>query len=161
MNNQIFYFFYNFANRSTDIDKLVVFFAKTFPYIVALLALIFLFKRRARLKVFVQVILSSGLAWLVAKALKTLIHADRPFLRLPDIHSLFSETGFAFPSGHATFFAALGASLFFYRKKAGVVFLFFALLIGVARIVAGVHFPIDILGGFALGVLIAYLLRSL
>ena len=33
--------------------------------------------------------------------------------------------------------------------------MFFALIIGIARIMAGVHFPIDILGGFVLGSLIA------
>jgi membrane-associated phospholipid phosphatase len=34
------------------------------------------------------------------------------------------------------------------------------LLIGVARIIAGVHFPIDILGGFCLGFLVAYLFNK-
>ena len=32
----------------------------------------------------------------------------------------------------------------------------FALVIGVARIMLGVHFPGDILGGFVLGALVAY-----
>jgi len=37
--------------------------------------------------------------------------------------------------------------------------MFFALLIGIARIIAGVHFPVDILGGFILGILTAYLVK--
>jgi len=37
--------------------------------------------------------------------------------------------------------------------------MFFAFLIGIARIIAGVHFPIDILGGFILGAGIAYLIK--
>ena len=76
---------------------------------------------------------------------------------LENIRPLFPETGFAFPSGHATFFAALAISIFFLNKKVGYIFIFFALLIGLARIMAGVHFPIDILGGFILGSLVAYL----
>ena len=39
--------------------------------------------------------------------------------------------------------------------------MFFALLIGLARIMAGVHFPIDILGGFIIGSLIAFLVKYL
>jgi membrane-associated phospholipid phosphatase len=39
--------------------------------------------------------------------------------------------------------------------------MFFALLIGVARVIAGVHFPIDILGGFCIGFLVAYLFEKL
>jgi undecaprenyl-diphosphatase len=50
-------------------------------------------------------------------------------------------------------------AIFLTHKKAGYWFMFFALLIGLARIIVGVHFPIDILGGFILGALIAYLVR--
>jgi undecaprenyl-diphosphatase len=72
---------------------------------------------------------------------------------------LLNKTDFSFPSGHATFFMALGFGIFFSHKKAGYVFIFFALLIGIARIIAGVHFPVDILSGFILGAIIAYLVR--
>ena len=39
--------------------------------------------------------------------------------------------------------------------------MFFALLIGLARIIAGVHFPIDILGGFVLGGIVSFLVAFL
>ncbi len=39
--------------------------------------------------------------------------------------------------------------------------MFFALLIGIARVMAGVHFSIDILGGFILGALIALIVQYL
>ena len=38
-------------------------------------------------------------------------------------------------------------------------FIFFAILIGLARIAAGVHFPIDILGGYVLGILVACVVK--
>ena len=92
--------------------------------------------------------------------LKHFIHAPRPFVALSNIHSLFSETGYAFPSGHATFFGALAVAIFFLDKKVGLRFMTFALLIGLARIIAGVHFPVDILGGFALGALVAFFVKN-
>ncbi|OGI90483.1 hypothetical protein A2911_02775 [Candidatus Nomurabacteria bacterium RIFCSPLOWO2_01_FULL_40_15] len=173
MNNQLFYFFYNFAHQSVFLDKFFVFFASIFPYIVVMLAGLFIlfhheiFKAENPIQIILQkkkeilmVFASGGLAWVIAKVLKILIHTERPFVLLKDVQSLVVDNSFAFPSGHATFFSALAVSIFFYHKKTGYWFMFFALLIGVARIVVGVHFPIDILGGFALGALIAYLLRS-
>lgn len=160
MNETIFYYFYNLAHQSNFFDKIVIFFAVHFPFIVILSALIFLAYRRVPYKKIILVFFSSGLAWLVAKILKILIHTDRPFVEFSNVHALFSETSFAFPSGHAVFFMALAVSLFFYHKKVGYVFMFFALLVGIVRIIAGVHFPIDILGGFILGALVAYSLRN-
>ena len=54
---------------------------------------------------------------------------------------------------------ALAFAIYFLHKQAGYWFMFFALIIGVARIMAGVHFPLDILGGFVLGALVAYLVK--
>ena len=174
LNNQIFFIFYNLAHQSILIDKLIVFFAKTFPYVVIVLAGIFLLfhhdvlPSQNPLKIFAKkwkeiilVFFSGILAWCLAQVLKLLIHTKRPFLALPNVHNIMAESGYSFPSGHATFFMALAFALFFSHKKAGYWFMFFALLIGLARITAGVHFPIDILGGFILGAGTAYLVRFL
>ncbi len=173
MNIEIFYFFYNFAHQSAFVDTVIIFFAAYFQYFVILGALVFLLihhevlpsknpiqEFKKKWKEITLVFFTGGFAWVVAKALKFIIHTDRPFLALPDVQALFSETGYAFPSGHATFFMALAVALFFNHKKLGYVYVFFALLISIARIAGGVHFPLDILGGFALGALVAYLLKN-
>ncbi|MFA6077272.1 MAG: phosphatase PAP2 family protein [Candidatus Paceibacterota bacterium] len=170
MNETIFYFFYNLAHQSVWLDKFIIFTAVYFPFAVVFLAGIFIimhhevFRSREPFKVFMQkkkeileVFLSAFSAYFLAVILKLLIHTPRPFLALTNVKALFPETGFAFPSGHAAFFAALSISIFFSHKKAGYLFMFFAFLIGLARIMAGVHFPIDILGGFILGALVSYL----
>jgi undecaprenyl-diphosphatase len=173
VNNSIFFFFYNLAHQSIFFDGVVVFLAVYFPYIVILLAGIFLlfhhevFSAENPFKAFIQkwkeimlVFFSGIFAWVLAYGLKFLFHTGRPFDVLPKVISLFPETGYAFPSGHATFFMALAIALFFSHKKAGYWFIFFAVIIGIARIIAGVHFPIDILGGFALGFFIAFFLKN-
>jgi len=174
MNNIIFYFFYNLAHQNAFLDWLVVFFAVIFPYAVVILAGLFLLFHHEILqaenpfRVFLEkkkeillVFLSGFSAYLVSVVLKILFHTLRPFLILPDVQALFSETGFAFPSSHVAFFSALAFSIFFLHKKVGYVFMFFALLIGLARIAVGVHFPIDILGGFVLGGIVSYLVAFL
>ena len=177
MNNQIFFIFYNLAHHFLFLDKLIVFFAQTFPYIVILSAGIFLFFYHDVLsfqkKSFEKIVLAmekkwqeivlvffSGIsAWCLACILKILIHSDRPFVVFPNVVSLISEADHSFPSGHSTFFMALAFAIFFYHKKAGYIFMLFAFLIGIARIMAGVHFPIDIFGGFVLGAGIACLVK--
>jgi undecaprenyl-diphosphatase len=173
MNDTIFFFLYGLAHQSKIFDDIVIFFAVYFPYIVIILAGLFLlfhhevFKAENPFQVFLQkkkeILLAffvGVVAYLVASILKIFIHIPRPFDTFPQVHSLFTETGYSFPSGHATFFMALAFSLFFYHKKAGCVFMFFALLIGTARIIAGVHFPNDILGGFILGILVAFFMKN-
>ena len=160
MNSTIFFFFYNLAHQSNFFDHVVIFFGFWFPYIVVVLALLFLLFYHKNRREFFLVFFSGGLAIFTALMLKFFIHLPRPFLDLPNVSALFPETGFAFPSGHATFFMALAVSIFFVHKKVGYIFMFFALLIGLARIIAGVHFPVDILGGFILGALVAYFVKN-
>jgi len=160
MNETIFFFFYNLSHQSAFFDKVIIFFADTFPYIVILLAVIYLFFYKKDWRDFFVIFISSAFAWFLAYIFKILIHTPRPFDIFSNVSSLFSETGYAFPSGHATFFMALAFALFFNHKKVSYIFILFALLIGIARIIAGVHFPIDILGGFILGFTIAFFLKK-
>jgi undecaprenyl-diphosphatase len=80
----------------------------------------------------------------------------RPF-DIYQVRQLIPESGASFPSGHAMFFFALAAALYFYNKKWGVWFFLATALMCTARVMAGVHFPSDILGGMVLGSAVAYL----
>jgi membrane-associated phospholipid phosphatase len=174
LNNQIFFALYGLAHQSAFFDWLAAFFAQTFPYFVLVGAGIFLlfhhevfsaehpFRALAqKWKEIVLVFFSGVFAWVLAHFLKVLFHTPRPFIEFSSVHNLISETGYAFPSGHATFYMGLAVAIFLTHKKAGYWFMFFALLVGLARIITGVHFPVDILGGFILGAGIAYLVKSL
>lgn len=174
MNISIFLFFYNLAHRYLFLDKFIVFIAHAFPYIVVLLAVIFLlfhhevffhekpFKALAqKWKEIVLVFFSGVFAWCLAHLLKFIFQIERPLAKLQNVVPLLDKPDYSFPSGHTAFFMALAMAIFFSHKKVGYVFIFFAFLIGLARIIAGVHFPIDILGGFVLGTVTAYLVRFL
>lgn len=173
MNNTIFFFFYNLSHKSELFDKVVYFTAVYFPFIVVALAFFFLLfyhnvlpsenplkEFLKKWKEILSVFLSGIVAWLLALVLKIIFHAPRPFLVFSNVHPLFLKNTFSFPSEHAMFFSALTFELFLFHKKAGYVFMFFALLIGIARIICGVHFPIDILWGFILGALVAFFIKN-
>jgi undecaprenyl-diphosphatase len=62
-------------------------------------------------------------------------------------------TGKSFPSGHAANNMAVATVLILFFGWRGALYLPFALLIGYARLYTGAHWPIDVLGGFLLGLL--------
>lgn len=176
MNNIIFFSLYSLAHQSTFIDWLIIFSATIFGYIMIFLVVIFLifhtdgifdyrtpflqFKNKFKEVTFV--FSSAIIAWIVATIIKSLIFSPRPFLLFETVKPLFLHGGIeSFPSGHAVFFSALAMSLYFIHKRIGILYIFVALIISSARVASGIHFPIDILGGFILGIGIAYLVRFL
>lgn len=84
--------------------------------------------------------------------MKNVIKRDRPQQKLAGFRALIEPSDqFSFPSGHtaaAFLFATL--CLYFYPTYALAVFIW-ASLIGLSRVLLGVHFPGDILAGIALG----------
>jgi len=168
MNDSVFFFFYNLAHQNSFWNSAVVFLAVYLPYLAVLLSLSFLLLRKetfghrmSKLREIFIVFFSTFSAWFSSYLLKNLFNTARPFDLFPNVVSIFPESGHAFPSSHAAFFMALAVAIFFYNKKVGCLFVVFAILIGLARIAAGVHFPVDILGGFVLGFLVSISIRHL
>jgi len=97
------------------------------------------------------------LAFLLSLLLTQVVYSPRPFLIthiLPFIHSA-SDNGF--PSDHTLLVATLGLIMFTRHKRSGLVLLVFSLCVGIGRVLAGVHHPIDILGSFAIAGLTTFL----
>jgi undecaprenyl-diphosphatase len=100
---------------------------------------------------------SGGIARGVVELIRFYYHHPRPPVVL-HITSLFPETTYSFPSGHAVFFFGIAVGVYLFDKKLGRILLVGATLVGVARIMAGVHWPSDILAGALLGGLTAWVL---
>ncbi|MGI9118494.1 MAG: phosphatase PAP2 family protein [Minisyncoccia bacterium] len=113
---------------------------------------------RRRVKEIIFIFSGAGLSWALVTVLKDLFVNPRPFILYPSIETLFRFGSLeSFPSGHSAFYAALAVSIFAYHRRAGIWFALGAVVIGVSRIIAGVHFPLDVLFGFIFGASVAIL----
>lgn len=151
------------AGRSAALDWLIIFCGEYLPYLVlvAFLALIIFVDEPRRTKV--KLLLTAVLSMLVSRfVLVELIHffyqRPRPFLS-HEVTQLLTPNDWSFPSGHATVFFALTIACYFYNKRWGIIFFFLATLISLARVAAGVHYPLDILAGFFTGLLAVNMLK--
>lgn len=118
---------------------------------ITLLVLYKVFHQRKELVLFAIVTAGTGI---LEAVLKRLFARPRPTL-----HRLIEESGYSFPSGHAmgamAFYGILTYLLWNHiPTRRGRVWLLIVnslliLFIGVSRIYLGVHFPSDILGGYA------------
>ena len=82
--------------------------------------------------------------------LKNLVARTRPYDAIEAIVPLVARpTDFSFPSGHTC--ASFASALIYLRmapKKYGVASVILATLIAFSRLYVGVHYPLDVLGGF-------------
>ncbi|MDO8469877.1 MAG: phosphatase PAP2 family protein [bacterium] len=93
---------------------------------------------------------------ILASFIPLLWNRPRPFLSLGFQPTFLVNPTSAFPSGHVAFLVALAAAVFIVNRRAGWLLGAGALLVGVARVAAGVHWPTDVLGGVAVGILGAW-----
>jgi undecaprenyl-diphosphatase len=100
--------------------------------------------------------------------LKPLIHRLRPCHEPAILHlvHLVGNCGgqFGFCSSHAanTFALVTCLVLFFGKQFAGIKYLYiWAIIISYSRIYVGVHYPIDVLAGAGVGVLVAFLCHKI
>ncbi|MFG2553071.1 phosphatase PAP2 family protein [Streptomyces sp. NPDC048581] len=106
--------------------------------------------------------LAAAVAVLVNVPIRGFVERPRPFNDHQGLEVLVSgKTDYSFVSDHATIAMALGVGLFVANRKFGLVGIGLALLEGFCRIYMGVHYPTDVVGGFALGTAVALLLSPI
>lgn len=93
---------------------------------------------------------------------KELIARARPMEFYNDIYVRVAESSMGFPSGHTMIVTVITLMLFPYMPKGWrwVVALLIPLM-GLSRIYLGVHLPLDIVGGFMVGLFVVASMRML
>lgn len=106
--------------------------------------------------------LAAGIALLANIPIRNFVERRRPFMDHQGLEVLVAgKSDYSFVSDHSTLVAAIAVAVFMVSRKYGVFALVLALLAGFCRVYMGVHYPTDVVGGFALGTAVALLLAPL
>jgi len=160
----IFNKIYGLIGNSICFDSLAIFFAKDFIWFLIILSFFafLLFWRKQRLsKIF---FLGSGtfiLSYILLLLIQFIYFRPRPFVVLKiDPMIEISSLNPSFPSFHALVSFVFALIVYGFNKKIGSLFIFFAVLISLARILVGVHWFSDVLFGAIISILSFYLIRK-
>ncbi len=138
-------------------DLPVIFAAKYLIIVPPLIALYVLWTlpRHRSVEYIITGILSLALAYAIAKTASLFYMNPRPFV-VGDFTPLISHAADnGFPSDHALFAAAIAAVVTLFNIRAGLALWGIALVVGIARVLAGVHHPIDIAGSMLIAAIAA------
>lgn len=120
-------------------------------YILLLLAGVYFFWKRYH--IVLRLLMTGFLAYIAAGFAKDIWGRGRPFDLLPDVtHLEYIVRGPGFPSGHMALATALALTMGHYMpKKYHWLVVLWIVGVGLSRMYLGVHTPLDIVGGFAIG----------
>ena len=123
-------------------------------WIWILMAVVLLARKKTR-KLGVAVAISLVLDLILCNLLlKPIVARPRPFTFRPELTLLVkAPTDFSFPSGHTAASFAAASALLFSKHKSWIPAMVLAVLISLSRLYLYVHYPTDVLGGAALGLL--------
>jgi len=164
LDTQLLYLLNGLAGQSPLFDALAVFLSVYLAYILIAVFLILLFFSQYSKREKTQILLVTAVSSVIARfgiteLIRFFYHRPRPFLDLATTQ-LLENNNWSFPSGHAAFFFALATAVYLYNKKWGVWFFIAALFMAVSRVIAGIHYPSDIIGGALIGVAVVYAVYS-
>ena len=160
MNIDILYFFFHITQEHEWLLFLARFFSEYLVYILPLtiVGYIFMTEKKPFKKIFYITLVVVLAVLLVDYVLKDFFAVLRPFEML-HYTPLISESGYSFPSGHATLAGALFAATYFSISKHPYFTVLVGVLcfgIGLSRVMVGVHYPTDVLAGFVFGFLVSW-----
>lgn len=139
-------------------DFLIIFAAKYLHLLIILLAIIFwLFSTKIQKRNLVKVsLISFPLSYLTSKILGIFIYDSRPFV-VENVKPLIDHSpNNGFPSDHTLLALTIASVFYAYNRKLSVFLFLMGLIVGFARVIAKIHYPLDILGSFVIAILASY-----
>lgn len=153
----------NMAGHSQLLDGFGIFMARYSIYVLAIFLIFKWFQTRKDFnyrKVLILAIWNFITSELVGKLIAgKLYYHTQPFTRLHNVHQLIpKDIGNSYPSDHTIVFFSFLIILFIFSKSNWrYSYLFVALVVGWSRMFVGVHYPVDVLTGMLISIILGFI----
>lgn len=140
----------------------LIIFGAEYLYLVSVLLFLFVVYKlpsNERKRFVLLSFLAFALAFVIAIIARNFFFNPRPFV-VDNFKPLVPhEADNGFPSDHSLLVGAIASVVLVYKRQIGLVLAILALAVGISRVLAGVHHPIDILGSFIIAALSAWIIQ--
>jgi undecaprenyl-diphosphatase len=151
---QVFQMINGLAGMYTYLNVFMRLFSEDAEYLFYLAVIVYWFTRihQNRRMVF-ESLFSACIAMSISAFIGLFFHRDRPFVTHHVLQLIKHTANGSFPSDHAIGAFVIATSIFLFRKKDGWIWLSLAVIIAFSRVWNGVHYPLDVIAGAAIGII--------
>lgn len=153
------------AGKNIVLDYFFIFLAVYLIFVIAA-ASVFLIAKLAptksnKIRLLLRLIFAASVSYGFNIIISNLYFRSRPFVA-NDVVQLINKsvTEKSFPSDHAALAFAFAATIYFVNRRMGAILLILAGLVAIGRVLVGVHFPFDVIGGAFVGLFFAWLAKK-
>ena len=138
-------------------DTLIIFCGTYLIWVVALIGFIYLIQshKRKRIALFAVVVLPA--TYIIGKIVGIFWYDPLPFVQNGTTPLIAHAANNGFPSDHMLLAGAIASVVFAYNRPLGILLWVLAIIIGVARVLAGVHHPVDVIAAAIVALVVAWI----
>lgn len=144
-------------------DILIIFGAKYLLFFAVAVAVLFflMLPREKQKEMLIFVVIVFPASYILAKIISFFYFDPRPFVAGHFTPLIAHAADNGFPSDHTLLGAAIAAVIYWFKKKTGLVLFAAAFLVGLARVLAGVHHFADIFGSIIIVLIVSAVVSKL
>ena len=155
MDKFVYLSLYNWAKKNKVVNCInlytVKFSSKFFFAAYSFTCIILILDRNSKIIIF---LLAPLFLLITNTCLRKLFKRVRPYEKLDlDVNGRDNKESFSFPSNHAACSSVIATVIFFINPTLGIFLIICSVITGISRVIAGIHYPSDIVAGWSIGAL--------
>lgn len=109
-------------------------------------------------KRFWKLLIVPGISFIILSFFRKKINAPRPYEKL-NIEPIIpkSTVGQSFPSRHVFSVFVIAMTLYYISPAIGISLMLVGIIVGIVRVLGGVHFPRDVIAGAVIGIFLSFI----
>lgn len=143
---------------TNDIALLISYLGILFFWIIICIIL-YLFGNDKAKKASIRLFVALLCIMIISQLIKYAVMRPRPYTQLSDLIVVSVGTDPSFPSGHTS--TSTTASYILAKEYGKYYLLCIPVIVAISRLYLGVHYPSDVLVGFIIGIIVAYIVEKL